>query len=219
MLRARLLSLGGRALSFLVPFPCGRRAGDRHLRRQRQRFNGEHGDRTKHHHHHHNNRSTRSDRKHHARIHDHDRAPDQHHALDHDHNSKRQQHHKQRGSERDFHLLGSARARIGWLAWPGLLYGTGGLAWTRFEQSISETITHTNPVTVAVSSASGSTWEFGWAAGAGGELKITDNWLFRVEYPTMTSATGLARLELAPPPASPAQLPSLQRASRRPLDR
>ena len=69
----------------------------------------------------------------------------------------------------NFHLLGSARARVGWLAWPGLLlYGTGGLAWTRFEQSISETITRTT--------------EFGWAAGAGGEFKITDNWLFRVEY-------------------------------------
>src|ERR1700730_15468425 len=35
----------------------------------------------------------------------------------------------------NFHLLGSARARIGFLAWPNLLlYGTGGLAWTRFEQ-------------------------------------------------------------------------------------
>jgi outer membrane immunogenic protein len=69
----------------------------------------------------------------------------------------------------NFHLLGSARARIGFLAWPNLLlYGTGGLAWTRFEQSIAETITRTT--------------EFGWAAGAGGEFKITDHWLFRVEY-------------------------------------
>ena len=68
-----------------------------------------------------------------------------------------------------FHLLGSARARIGLLAWPNLLlYGTGGLAWTRFEQSIAETIARTT--------------EFGWAAGAGGEFKITDHWLFRVEY-------------------------------------
>jgi opacity protein-like surface antigen len=69
----------------------------------------------------------------------------------------------------NFHLLGSARARIGLLAWPNLLlYGTGGLAWTRFEQSIAETITRAT--------------EFGWAAGAGGEFKITDHWLFRVEY-------------------------------------
>ena len=68
----------------------------------------------------------------------------------------------------NFHLLGSARARIGYVAWPNLLlYGTGGLAWTLFEQSISDTTTRT---------------EFGWAAGAGGEFKITDQWLFRVEY-------------------------------------
>jgi outer membrane immunogenic protein len=66
----------------------------------------------------------------------------------------------------NFHLLGSARARIGFLGWRNLLlYGTGGLAWTSLEQSTSETRT-----------------EFGWAAGAGGELKITDHWLFRVEY-------------------------------------
>ena len=69
----------------------------------------------------------------------------------------------------NFHLLSSARARIGWLAWPGLLlYGTGGFAWTRFEQSISDTISHTT--------------ELGWAAGTGSEFKINDNWLFRVEY-------------------------------------
>jgi outer membrane immunogenic protein len=69
----------------------------------------------------------------------------------------------------NFHLLSSARARIGWLAWPGLLlYGTGGFAWTRFEQSISDTIRRTT--------------ELGWAAGTGSEFKINDNWLFRVEY-------------------------------------
>ena len=34
-----------------------------------------------------------------------------------------------------FDLLGSARVRLGYLAWPNvLLYGTGGLAWTRFVQ-------------------------------------------------------------------------------------
>jgi opacity protein-like surface antigen len=91
----------------------------------------------------------------------------------------------------NFHLLGSARGRIGWLAWPGLLlYGTGGLAWTRFEQSTSTTITNSSPAilfvpsssSLQVSSSSTPAWEFGWAAGAGGEVKITDHWLFRVEY-------------------------------------
>ena len=90
----------------------------------------------------------------------------------------------------NFKLLGSARARIGWLVSPGLLlYGTGGLGWTRVDQSISETIIHTTPASIVpastsiiTASASGSNWEFGWVAGGGGEIKITDNWLFRVEY-------------------------------------
>ncbi len=45
-----------------------------------------------------------------------------------------------------FDLLGSARARLGYLVWPDvLLYGTGGLAWTRFVQSRDETIVLTSP--------------------------------------------------------------------------
>jgi outer membrane immunogenic protein len=43
-----------------------------------------------------------------------------------------------------FDLLGSARARLGFLAWPNLLlYGTGGLGWTRFVQTFSDTVTTT----------------------------------------------------------------------------
>jgi opacity protein-like surface antigen len=77
-----------------------------------------------------------------------------------------------------FDLLGSARVRLGYLPWPSvLLYGTGGLAWTRFVQ---ETVTNfgtgsfgnTTPI-----------WEFGWVAGVGGEARLWDsNWLLRVEY-------------------------------------
>ena len=77
-----------------------------------------------------------------------------------------------------FDLLGSARVRLGYLPWPHvLLYGTGGLAWTRFVQ---ETITNfgtgsfgnTTPI-----------WEFGWVAGVGGEVRLwNSNWLLRVEY-------------------------------------
>jgi outer membrane immunogenic protein len=90
-----------------------------------------------------------------------------------------------------FEMLGSARARLGFLAWPNMLfYGTGGLAWTRFVQSTNETITTANSTTtlapffttanLAVSSASS---EFGWVAGVGGEAKVYNtNWLFRVEY-------------------------------------
>ena len=77
-----------------------------------------------------------------------------------------------------FDLLGSARVRLGYLPWPSvLLYGTGGLAWTRFVQE-------------EVSSFEGGSfgettpfWRFGWVAGVGGEARLWDsNWLLRVEY-------------------------------------
>jgi opacity protein-like surface antigen len=77
-------------------------------------------------------------------------------------------------------LLGSARARLGYLALPNvLLYGTGGLAWTRLDQSVTVT-------DIASGTSFGSStpsWDFGWAAGAGGETRLWDsNWLLRVEY-------------------------------------
>jgi opacity protein-like surface antigen len=77
-----------------------------------------------------------------------------------------------------FDLLGSARVRLGYLPWPNvLLYGTGGLAWTRFVQEF---------VSTDFGGSSGNTspiWEFGWVAGVGGEVRLWDsNWLLRVEY-------------------------------------
>jgi outer membrane immunogenic protein len=40
----------------------------------------------------------------------------------------------------NFELLGSTRARVGYLVWPDvLIYGTGGLAWTRIVQGTAET--------------------------------------------------------------------------------
>jgi outer membrane immunogenic protein len=89
-----------------------------------------------------------------------------------------------------FDLLGSARARLGYLVWPNvLLYGTGGLAWTRFVQNTDETILFTGiinnaPATETITfSSSTPTWRFGWAAGAGVETRLWDsNWLARVEY-------------------------------------
>jgi outer membrane immunogenic protein len=77
-----------------------------------------------------------------------------------------------------FDLLGSARVRLGYLPWPNvLLYGTGGLAWTRFVQEF---------VSVSGGGSFGNTspiWEFGWVAGVGGEVRLWDsNWLLRVEY-------------------------------------
>jgi opacity protein-like surface antigen len=77
-----------------------------------------------------------------------------------------------------FNLLGSARARLGYVVWPNvLLYGTGGLAWTRLNQESVSTDAG------GTSGGSTPTWEFGWVAGGGGEVRLWDsNWLLRVEY-------------------------------------
>jgi opacity protein-like surface antigen len=77
-----------------------------------------------------------------------------------------------------FDLLGSARARLGYLVSPDLwLYGTGGLAWTRFEQTVMNQNLNGTTITTTPS------WRFGWVAGAGGELRLwNSNWLARLEY-------------------------------------
>jgi opacity protein-like surface antigen len=87
-----------------------------------------------------------------------------------------------------FDLLGSGRARLGYLVTPGvLLYGTGGLAWTRFVQNTSLTSSDFNPLAPPAStqflSTSTPTWQFGWVAGLGVEARLLDsNWLARLEY-------------------------------------
>ena len=91
-----------------------------------------------------------------------------------------------------FDLLGSARARLGGLVSPNLLfYGTGGLAWTRFvtnttqTQSVGAAANGSFTVTGSTTTAAvqSPVWMFGWIAGVGGEAKIyNSNWLFRVEY-------------------------------------
>ena len=77
-----------------------------------------------------------------------------------------------------FDLLGSARARVGYLVWPNaLLYGTGGLAWTRLDQTL--TVVNSNGTTIT----STPSWRFGWVAGVGGEARLWNtNWLARLEY-------------------------------------
>lgn len=77
-----------------------------------------------------------------------------------------------------FKLLGSARARLGYLVRPDLLlFGTGGLAWTEFEQ----TMVSTN--SAGTFAATTPTWRAGWVAGAGGQMRLWDsNWIARLEY-------------------------------------
>jgi outer membrane immunogenic protein len=85
-----------------------------------------------------------------------------------------------------FDLLGSTRGRVGWLAWPNvLLYGTGGLGWTRFVDELSETVTISTPgegSTTATVTTSNPVTKFGWVAGAGIEGAVYYGWLLRVEY-------------------------------------
>ena len=82
-----------------------------------------------------------------------------------------------------FEMLGSARARLGYLVWPSVLvYGTGGLAWTRFVQT-EESVTTAGGVLSSSSTSADPSWRFGWIAGAGVEARLWDtNWLGRIEY-------------------------------------
>jgi outer membrane immunogenic protein len=90
-----------------------------------------------------------------------------------------------------FDLLGTARARLGYLATPNLLlYGTGGFAWTRFVQETTDMVSTSCtgtlcPIVMPLGQSVTSTtdWRFGWAAGGGAEARLFDsNWLARVEY-------------------------------------
>lgn len=81
-----------------------------------------------------------------------------------------------------FDMLGSARARLGWLPRPDLLlYATGGLAWTAGSASADD-----NQALFAgggqTTHAEAPNWQFGWVAGAGAEMRLADtNWLARLD--------------------------------------
>ena len=79
-----------------------------------------------------------------------------------------------------FDLLGSVRARLGYLPWPSVLvYGTGGLAWTRLEQDA----TRVAPFWWGTTTSSTPSWRFGWVAGIGGQARLWNtNWIARAEY-------------------------------------
>jgi opacity protein-like surface antigen len=107
-----------------------------------------------------------------------------------------------------FDMLGSARARIGYVAWPStLIYGTGGLAWTRLNETVDtlSTISGGGPTSTVAFSTSTPNWEFGWVAGAGAETRLWNtNWLARVEYLHYDfgdSFQGVSTFAVAPPPA------------------
>jgi outer membrane immunogenic protein len=87
-----------------------------------------------------------------------------------------------------FNYLGTARARVGVLPWHNvLLYGTAGLAWTRFTQdrTIADIEGDADDFNRIVTTSTPND-KFGWVAGTGAEMSLASyglhNWLARVEY-------------------------------------
>jgi high affinity Mn2+ porin len=71
-------------------------------------------------------------------------------------------------------MSGTARARIGYAPGPWLVYATGGLAWTRNQQTLAQQDSGTTD--------SPYLWRLGWVAGAGVETPILPNWTASLEY-------------------------------------
>jgi outer membrane immunogenic protein len=81
--------------------------------------------------------------------------------------------------------LASLRARAGWINGKGMIYITGGPAWTRTGYSATATgIVTAAPVNIpgVAATNSWSTTQTGYAIGVGGEWMLTPNWIVRAEY-------------------------------------
>jgi high affinity Mn2+ porin len=69
---------------------------------------------------------------------------------------------------------GSMRARLGYALGAWLIYGTGGFAWARNQQTLTQ-----------ISSGAADApylWRSGWSAGAGVEVPLLPSWTARLEY-------------------------------------
>ena len=78
--------------------------------------------------------------------------------------------------------LASIRGRVGYLVLPNLLaYGTGGVAWGKFDYAASDSNGFSGVSSYTTSAALSST-QAGYVAGGGLEWAITNNWLLRGEY-------------------------------------
>lgn len=76
----------------------------------------------------------------------------------------------------------TARARVGYVAGPWLLYATGGGAWTHVKWSDAQTLTTTGPLTVNTANWSSTKTLTGWVLGGGVEYMFNPHWIGRVEY-------------------------------------
>lgn len=74
--------------------------------------------------------------------------------------------------------LGTLRGRIGFAADKALFYVTGGLAFGRVQNSIS--IDNSGDFSTDYS-FSQNKWKYGWAAGAGAEYALNNNWSIKAE--------------------------------------
>jgi outer membrane immunogenic protein len=82
-------------------------------------------------------------------------------------------------------MLGTVRARLGFLAIPNLLlYGTGGLAYGETKLGSAAVCPTSNPPcqTEPTTANQSSNWSFGWTVGAGVEWKFAPDWSVKAEY-------------------------------------
>jgi high affinity Mn2+ porin len=70
--------------------------------------------------------------------------------------------------------FGTVRGRIGYAPGSWLFYATGGFAWSRDQQTLTQVAAGTSEAPVL--------WRRGWAAGAGFEVPVAPNWTARAEY-------------------------------------
>jgi opacity protein-like surface antigen len=71
----------------------------------------------------------------------------------------------------------TARLRMGFARGPWLLYGTGGVAWMR---GSADLVITDGPATLSTESTRVDHW--GWVAGGGIGMSVTESWAIRAEY-------------------------------------
>jgi outer membrane immunogenic protein len=83
--------------------------------------------------------------------------------------------------------FGTVRGRVGFLVGPNvLIYGTGGFAYGQAEASFSSLASGftlaTCPAGLPCAAGSTSSTRYGWTAGVGSELMVSQHWTVRLEY-------------------------------------
>jgi high affinity Mn2+ porin len=81
--------------------------------------------------------------------------------------------------------FGTLRGRVGYAFDNWLVYGTGGVAWTYDKLERTQLAGMPVGASVAIGTAEAALlWRWGWAAGAGVEVPIAQNWTAKVEFLT-----------------------------------